>query len=121
MKTLYFLAVLCISTAVAVAKDIELPTSTTITGTVSVEGEDFYISTGDTISGPGNGFDLSREPVKNCTLSLEAVSPQKRKALEQELKTKAASRQPVTLKGEFFPLKDRDNTGRHHIAFEVKE
>jgi hypothetical protein len=119
MKILYFVAVLYISTALA--KDIELQTSTTITGTVSVEGGDFYISTGDTVSGPGNGFHLSHEPVKHCTLSLEAVSPQKRKALEQELKTKAASRQPVTLHGEFFPLKQRGETSGHYIAFEVKD
>jgi hypothetical protein len=75
MKTLYFFAVLFISTAFMLAKDIQLQTRTTITGTISGGEGEFYISNGDTVSGPGNGFHLSHEPVHHCTLSLEALSP----------------------------------------------
>jgi hypothetical protein len=52
---------------------------------------------------------------------LEALSPAKRKELEQELTKKAASGQPITLRGEYFPLKDRGEATQHLVAFEVKE
>jgi hypothetical protein len=61
MKMLYWFlsAILCLDAAVAIAKDIELQTPTTITGTISGGKGDFYISTENTVSGPGNGFHLS--------------------------------------------------------------
>jgi hypothetical protein len=123
MKMLYWFlsAILCLDAAVAIAKDIELQTPTTITGTISGGKGDFYISTENTVSGPGNGFHLNHEPTRHCVLSLEALSPAKRKALEQELTKKASSGQPITLHGEFFPLKDREGTAKQHVAFEVKE
>jgi hypothetical protein len=52
---------------------------------------------------------------------LEALSPAKKQALEQDLTKKASSGQPITLHGEFLPLKDREGTAKQHVAFEVKE
>jgi hypothetical protein len=95
----FLFAILCLSPAIATAKDIELQTPTTVTGTVTGKSPDFYISSGDTVSGPGNGFRLSHEPARHCLLSLEALSSAKRKELEQELTKKAASGQPITLHG----------------------
>jgi hypothetical protein len=115
------LAIFCLNTAVAIAKDIALQTPKTITGTISGGKEDFYISTENTVSGPGNGFHLNHEPTRHCLLSLEALSPAKKKALELELTRKACRGQSITLHGEFFPLKDRDGTAKDHVAFEVKE
>jgi hypothetical protein len=109
----------CLGATLAIAADIPLQTPTTITGTISGAKGEFYISTRDTVSGPGNGFHLSHEPTRHCMLSLEALSPAKRKTLEQELAEKASNGQPMTLHGEYFPLKEREETTHHRVAFEV--
>jgi hypothetical protein len=115
-------AILCLSHAVARAKDAELQTPTTVTGTVSGKNPDFYISSGDTVSSrPGWHPSFNHEPARHCLLSLDALDSAKKKELEQELTKKAASGQPITLHGEYFPLKDRGETTQHHVAFEVKE
>jgi hypothetical protein len=64
---------------------------------------------------------IYHEPTRHCVLSLEALSPAKKQALEQDLTKKASSGQPITLHGEFLPLKDREGTAKQHVAFEVKE
>src|ERR1700682_5271718 len=104
MKMFYLFAVLFISPAIMVAKDIQLQTPTTITGTVSGGKGEFYISNGDTVSGPGNGFHVSHERVHHFPLLLE-FSGEKLKTIEEELTKRAASGQPVTLRGEFIPLR----------------
>jgi hypothetical protein len=119
MKIFYFFAVLFISPVVMVARDIQLQTPTTITGTISGGKGDFYISNGDTVSGPGNGFHVSHEPVHHLSLLLEFPA-EKLKTVEEELTKRAANGQPVTLRGEFIPLRPRGEE-KHYIDFDVKE
>jgi|ERR1700730_12940962 hypothetical protein len=100
MKTLYAIAALCVTVTVLVAKDIPLQTPTVTTGRISAGEKGFYISNGDTVSGPGNGFHVSHEPVHHFIISLDALSPDRAQARKEELKKLAASGQPATLHGE---------------------
>jgi hypothetical protein len=122
IKCSIFFAVLCVNTAVLAAKDIELQTPTVTTGKVSVGKSGFYLSNADTVSGPGNGFHVSHEPVHHFIIVLDALSPDKAQARKEELKKLAASGQPVTLQGEFFPIKERaQEYWGCRIGFEVKD
>jgi|SRR6516165_6778958 hypothetical protein len=121
MKILYAVAAMCMTATVLVAKDIPLQTPTVTIGRISSGEKGFYISNGDTVSGPGNGFRVSREPVHHFIISLDALSADRAQARKEELK-KLASGQPATLRGEFFPLNERVHKyWGCRIGFEVKE
>ena len=63
MKKISFVYLLFLSAGLLNAKEIPLDTPTAVTGKLSVSKLGVYITTDDTVLGPGNGFKPSREPV----------------------------------------------------------
>jgi hypothetical protein len=101
-----YIAMLIASTLVsASAKDIPLDTPTAVTGKLSVSKLGVYITTEDTLSGPGNGFKLSHEPVHHIIVQTKDYTPEKQSPRIEELKKQAG--QTVTLHGRFEPLNEK--------------
>jgi hypothetical protein len=96
---------LVLGTGLLNAKDILLDTPTTVSGKISATKLGVYISNEDTVSGPGNGFKLSHEPVRHLVILTENFSPEKESPRIEGLRK--LSGQAVTLHGRFEPLSEK--------------
>jgi hypothetical protein len=88
---------------------------TAVTGKISVSKLGVYITTEDTIAGPGNDFKLSHEPVHHLVVLTKDYSPEKQSPGIEELKKQAG--QTVTLHGRFEPLNEKVHGYRGCRAF----
>jgi hypothetical protein len=105
MKIIYFVCFLFLGVGLLNAKDIPLDTPTVVTGKLSIAKHGVCISNEDTISGRGNGFTLSHEPVRHLMVLTADFDPDKQSPRIEELKKHAG--QTVILHGRFVPLNDR--------------
>jgi hypothetical protein len=97
MKIKYMALLIASTLSSASAKDIPLDTPTAVTGKLSVSKLGVYITSEDTVSGPGNGFKLSREPVHHLIVLTKNYTPEKQSPRIEELKKQAG--QTVTSTG----------------------
>jgi hypothetical protein len=125
MNLSYLITALLLTGSALLAKDYAVDDTATITGTLSAsKAGDIYITTNDTVTGKGNGVSLSKEPVRNCIVDLDAIMPlDRQKARMEELKKLAATGKPVTLHGAFHAFSLRAAVEAHHCKafFELSE
>jgi hypothetical protein len=107
MKNSCILCFLFLSTTLLSGKDVPLDTPTVVTGKLSSTKLAVFISNEDTVSGHGNGFTLTYEPVHHFLVSSDSLPPEKQKVRSEELRKAAAAGQTVTLHGSYEPLNDR--------------